>query len=41
MIYGSFYQKPVTIHESIEFIKRQSGKYFDPKIVEAFIKVIN
>jgi diguanylate cyclase (GGDEF)-like protein len=39
MIYGSFYQKPVTHQETIEFIKRQSGKYFDPKVVEAFMKI--
>ncbi|MBZ9688529.1 diguanylate cyclase [Clostridium estertheticum] len=39
MMYGSFYQKPVTKDEIIEFIKKQTGKYFDPKIVEAFIKI--
>jgi hypothetical protein len=31
----------VTKHESIKFIEQQAGKYFDPKIVEAFIKMIN
>jgi diguanylate cyclase (GGDEF)-like protein len=41
MVYGSFYQNPVTKHESIKFIEQQAGKYFDPKIVEAFIKMIN
>lgn len=41
MIYGNFYQKSVAKQEALEFIKGQAGKYFDPKIVEAFIKVIN
>lgn len=41
MIYGSFYQKSVAKQEAVEFIKIQTGKYFDPKIAEAFIKIIN
>ncbi|MEK6266536.1 MAG: diguanylate cyclase [Clostridium sp.] len=40
MIYGSFYQKVVTKKATMDFIKKQNGKYFDPKIVEAFIKII-
>ncbi|MCJ7690738.1 MAG: diguanylate cyclase [Clostridiaceae bacterium] len=39
MMYGSFYQKSVTKKETMDFINKQSGKYFDPKIVEAFIKI--
>lgn len=39
MIYGSFYQKVATKKVTMDFIKKQNGKYFDPKIVEAFIKI--
>lgn len=41
MIYGSFYQRPVSRDETLEFIRIQSGKCFDPKIVKAFMEVIN
>ncbi len=40
LMYGSFYQKPVAKHEIMDFINKQSGVYFEPKIVEAFIKII-
>lgn len=40
MKYGSFYQRVVSSEEIVEFIKSQSGKCFDPKIAEAFIKII-
>lgn len=39
MMYGSFYQKSVTKQEIMDFINKQNGVYFDPKIVEAFIKI--
>jgi diguanylate cyclase (GGDEF)-like protein len=40
MMYGSFYQKAVTKQETMDFINKQNGKYFDPKIVTAFIKIM-
>lgn len=34
------YKKAWPIHEAIEEIKRQSGRQFDPRVVEAFLKVV-
>ncbi|WHH60091.1 HD domain-containing phosphohydrolase [Petroclostridium sp. X23] len=39
-VYGSFYQKPQGKKNTIEFIKGQAGRCFDPKIVTAFLKII-
>ena len=35
------YKKPFTHEQAVEIIKNDSGKYFDPKIIEAFLNVEN
>jgi response regulator RpfG family c-di-GMP phosphodiesterase len=35
------YKKPWTFEEAVEFLKKESGKHFDPKLVELFIKNID
>ncbi len=39
MTSGRPYKKAVSIEEAIEEIKRESGKQFDPEVVEAFLSV--
>lgn len=34
------YRKALSPQEALEYIRSQSGKHFDPKVVEAFLKVI-
>lgn len=34
------YKKPWTFEDTVEFLKKESGKHFDPKLVELFIKNI-
>ncbi len=34
-------EKRVSKNEALEFIKNHSGSYFDPKIVDAFLKALN
>lgn len=34
------YRKALSPQEALEYIRSQSGKHFDPKVVEAFVKVI-
>lgn len=34
------YRVPLSEKETIDYIKEQSGKHFDPKVVEAFFKMI-
>ena len=33
------YKKPLSHEEAVEIIKSESGKHFDPEIVEAFLAV--
>ncbi len=40
MVYGRPYRQRMDIASAIKEIKRKSGTQFDPKIVEAFLKVI-
>ena len=40
MVYGRPYRRRMNIASAIKEIKRKSGTQFDPKIVEAFLKVI-
>jgi HD-GYP domain-containing protein (c-di-GMP phosphodiesterase class II) len=40
MVYGRPYRQRMDINAAIKEIKRKSGTQFDPKIVEAFLKVI-
>jgi len=40
MVYGRPYRERMNIAEAIKEIKKKSGKQFDPKVVEAFLKVI-
>ncbi len=40
MVYGRPYRERMTINSAIKEIKKKSGTQFDPKIVEAFLKVI-
>jgi PAS domain S-box-containing protein/putative nucleotidyltransferase with HDIG domain len=35
------YRPALSEEETLEYIKEQSGKHFDPKVVEAFLKLIN
>ena len=41
MVYGRPYRERMTTVDAIKEIKRKSGSQFDPKIVEAFLKVLN
>lgn len=41
MVYGRPYRERMTVAAAIKEIKRKSGTQFDPKIVEAFLKVIS
>ena len=34
------YREPLSIQEAINEIKKNSGIQFDPKVVEAFLKII-
>jgi len=40
MVYGRPYRERKNIPEAIKEIKKQSGKQFDPKVVDAFLKII-
>jgi HD-GYP domain-containing protein (c-di-GMP phosphodiesterase class II) len=40
MVYGRPYRERMDIPSAIKEIKKKSGKQFDPKVVEAFLKVI-
>ncbi len=40
MVYGRPYRERMNINSAIKEIKKKSGTQFDPKIVEAFLKVI-
>jgi len=40
MVYGRPYRERMDINSAIKEIKKKSGSQFDPKIVEAFLKVI-
>ncbi|MEW6101796.1 MAG: HD domain-containing phosphohydrolase [Candidatus Omnitrophota bacterium] len=40
MVYGRPYRERIDIASAIKEIKKKSGKQFDPKVVEAFLKVI-
>jgi HD-GYP domain-containing protein (c-di-GMP phosphodiesterase class II) len=40
MVYGRPYRERMNIADAIKEIKKKSGKQFDPKVVEAFLKVI-
>jgi len=40
MVYGRPYRERMNISSALKEIKKKSGKQFDPKVVEAFLKVI-
>jgi putative nucleotidyltransferase with HDIG domain len=40
MVYGRPYRRRMDIASAIKEVKRQSGAQFDPKVVEAFLRVI-
>ncbi len=40
MVYGRPYRERMDIASAIKEIKKKSGKQFDPKVVEAFLKVV-
>lgn len=40
MVYGRPYRERMDIPSAVKEIKKKSGKQFDPKVVEAFLKVI-
>jgi putative nucleotidyltransferase with HDIG domain len=40
MVYGRPYRERMDIYSAVKEIKKKSGKQFDPKVVEAFLKVI-
>ena len=40
MITAKSYRKPLSIEEAIEEIKKNSGKQFDPKVIQGFLNVI-
>ena len=39
MIYGRPYRERVTLDKALKEIKIKSGTQFDPKVVEAFLKI--
>lgn len=41
MVYGRPYRERMSVFEAIKEIKKKSGSQFDPKVVEAFLKVIS
>ncbi|MFA5356167.1 MAG: HD domain-containing phosphohydrolase [Candidatus Omnitrophota bacterium] len=40
MVYGRPYRERIDIHSAVKEIKKKSGSQFDPKVVEAFLKVV-
>lgn len=40
MVYGRPYRERIDINSAIKEIKKKSGTQFDPKVVEAFLKVV-
>jgi putative nucleotidyltransferase with HDIG domain len=40
MVYGRPYRERMDIASAVKEIKKKSGKQFDPKVVEAFLKVV-
>ncbi|MCX5710681.1 MAG: HD domain-containing protein [Candidatus Omnitrophica bacterium] len=40
MVYGRPYRERMDTHAAVKEIKKKSGKQFDPKVVEAFLKVV-
>lgn len=40
MVYGRPYRERILIDEAIKEVKMKSGTQFDPKVVEAFLKII-
>ena len=40
MVYGRPYRERKDIHSAIKEIKKKSGTQFDPRVVEAFLKII-
>ena len=40
MVYGRPYRERMDINQAVKEIKKKSGTQFDPKIVEAFLKVV-
>lgn len=40
MVYGRPYRERMDISSAVKEIKKKSGKQFDPKVVEAFLKVV-
>jgi HD-GYP domain-containing protein (c-di-GMP phosphodiesterase class II) len=40
MVYGRPYRQRMDIDSALKEIKKKSGTQFDPKIVDAFLKVI-
>jgi len=40
MVYGRPYRERMDTHAAVREIKKKSGKQFDPKVVEAFLKVV-
>jgi len=40
MVYGRPYRERMDVNSAIKEIKKKSGQQFDPKVVEAFLKVI-
>ncbi len=34
------YRQPWAVENTLQYIKEQSGKHFDPKVVEAFVKLV-
>jgi HD-GYP domain-containing protein (c-di-GMP phosphodiesterase class II) len=39
MVYGRPYRERVDVDNAISEIKKKSGSQFDPKVVEAFLKI--
>ncbi len=39
MVYGRPYKERIDIHSALKEIKKKSEKQFDPKVVEAFLKI--
>ncbi|MCM8780350.1 MAG: HD-GYP domain-containing protein [Candidatus Omnitrophica bacterium] len=40
MVYGRPYRERIDINQAIKEIKKKSGTQFDPKVVEAFLKIV-